>query len=53
MFVRVVTIRAGRCKWVKNDSKRTGGQGVAGSNPVIPTNVYWPILALLGSAFAL
>jgi hypothetical protein len=38
MFMRLATIRAGRCEWMKNDSERTGGQGVVGSNPAIPTN---------------
>src|SRR6266849_9489506 len=27
------------CQRVTNPRKRTGGQGVAGSNPVIPTNI--------------
>ena len=40
MFMRVERRPEDRCRRVKKDENRTGGQGVAGSNPVIPTHVW-------------
>jgi putative endonuclease len=42
MFMRGSARFAPGCDGLKNAPKRTGGQGVAGSNPVIPTNLRSP-----------
>ena len=40
MFMRVERRPERRYSLVKKGENRTGGQGVAGSNPVIPTNLF-------------
>jgi hypothetical protein len=43
MFMGMLTSYDTRRQPLKNTHNRTGGQGVAGSNPVIPTIFTWSI----------